>query len=217
MKALNTMILSMMLAASEAIAANGPYFLEATMTPADGIVKRGESVALTYKLQKDGQPAVGEKLRITLKWEGQVVKQETVETTVDTAKIEYASDKPGWLYMAFEVLDANGKQVPNPGSQIRQGPKKNLLYEIGAMFEPEGIIAKPSCPKDFEAFWATERKRLQDLPMDVKLTPLPNAPNADKVDSFAFSINCLGRLPVTGYLSSRRAPRRKARRSSPII
>ena len=41
MKALNTMILSMMLAASEAIAANGPYFLEATMTPADGIVKRG--------------------------------------------------------------------------------------------------------------------------------------------------------------------------------
>ncbi|MBR6324736.1 MAG: hypothetical protein IKR62_07070, partial [Victivallales bacterium] len=115
MKALNTMILSMMLAASEAIAANGPYFLEATMTPADGIVKRGESVALTYKLQKDGQPAVGEKLRITLKWEGQVVKQETVETTADTAKIEYASDKPGWLYMAFEVLDANGKQVPNPG------------------------------------------------------------------------------------------------------
>ena len=84
MKALNTMILSMMLAASEAIAANGPYFLEATMTPADGIVKRGESVALTYKLQKDGQPAVGEKLRITLKWEGQVVKQETVETTADT-------------------------------------------------------------------------------------------------------------------------------------
>ena len=214
MKALNTMILSMMLAASEAIAANGPYFLEATMTPADGIVKRGESVALAYKLQKDGQPAVGEKLRITLKWEGQVVKQETVETTADTAKIEYASDKPGWLYMAFEVLDANGKQVPNPGSQIRQGPKKNLLYEIGAMFEPEGIIAKPSCPKDFEAFWATERKRLQDLPMDAKLTPLPNAPNADKVDSFAFSINCLGRLPVTGYLS---IPKGAAPKSSPIL
>ena len=76
MKAFNTMILSMMLAASEAIAANGPYFLETTMTPADGIAKCGEAVTLSYKLQKDGQPAVGEKLRYTLKWEGQVIKQE---------------------------------------------------------------------------------------------------------------------------------------------
>ena len=216
MKALNTMILSMMLAASEAIAANGPYFLEATMTPADGIVKRGESVALTYKLQKDGQPAVGEKLRITLKWEGQVVKQETVETTAETAKIEYASDKPGWLYMAFEVLDANGKQVPNPGSQIRQGPKKNLLYEIGAMFEPEGIIAKPSCPKDFEAFWATERKRLQDLPMDVKRrcrTPRTPTRSIHSPSPSTASAAC----PSRDTFPSRRAPRRKARRSLPII
>ena len=50
--------------------------------------------------------------------------------------------------------------------------------------------------------------------MDVKLTPLPNAPNADKVDSFAFSINCLGRLPVTGYLS---IPKDAAPKSSPIL
>ena len=214
MKAFNTMILSMMLAASEAIAANGPYFLEATLTPADGIVKSGEAVTLTYKLQKDGQPAIGEKLRYTLKWEGKVIKQETIVTTADAAKIEYTSDKAGWLYIAFEVLDADGKQVPNPGSQIRQGPKKNLLYEIGAMFEPDGIIAKPSRPADFEAFWAIERKRLQDLPMDVKLTPLPNAPNADKVDSFAISINCLGRLPVTGYFSM---PKNVAPKSAPIL
>ena len=214
MKTLNTMLLSMMLAATEAIAANGPYFLEATMTPADGFAKCGEPVTLTYKLLKNGKPAIGEKLRYALKWEGAVVKVETVEMTGEAAKIEYTSDKPGWLYIAFQVLDENGKQVKQPGSQVRQGPKKDLLFEIGAMFEPEHIIAKPSRPADFEAFWATERKRLQELPMDVKLKPLPNAPNADKVDSFAFSINCLGRLPVTGYLS---IPKQAAPKSAPIL
>ncbi len=183
--------------------AESPYFLDATFTPSDGLARCGMPFVCTARLLKDGQPALGTILRCTVKWETEVVSVRDVVFDGSPVVVSYASDKPGWLYICFQIVDANGDIVQNPGHQIVQKRKQAaLLYEVGALFDADRIIAKPSRPADFDAFWAGEKARLAALPMVAKLTPCaPPEGFASKVELFSLEVNCLGRYPVTGYLA----------------
>ena len=103
-----SLLLAVAFATGMLFAAGNPYSLEATLTPSDGLVPCGGAFAIDWRLLKDGQPAVGEKLRYTLQWERNVVRQETIETTAKAARIEYRSERPGWMYLSFQVLGADG-------------------------------------------------------------------------------------------------------------
>jgi cephalosporin-C deacetylase-like acetyl esterase len=55
-----------------------------------------------------------------------------------------------------------------------------------------------AAPEDFDAYWATERKKLSDVPFNVRLTPVKSA--VAGVECFDVQAECLG-APMSGYLA----------------
>jgi cephalosporin-C deacetylase-like acetyl esterase len=81
-----------------------------------------------------------------------------------------------------------------------------ILYKAGAVVDPYQLRPCVSEPEDFDAFWAEQKKKLAALPMNAKLTPVPNDPTANaypgpEVESFDVQADCLGGAPLSGYLS----------------
>lgn len=181
------------------------FYLDYSMTPSDGIARCGEPVRLNFRLMDDGQPATGVTLHCITKWEARECARRdfAVSDGNEEMVVEHCSARPGWVYFAFQLLDASGELIRFPGSQIKQFTKKEeFLYEIGAIYEPEHIVAIPSCPPDFDAFWDGELQRLKALPMAAQMTPVePPGEYAGKVKAFSLEVNCLGSYPVTGYVA----------------
>jgi cephalosporin-C deacetylase-like acetyl esterase len=65
-----------------------------------------------------------------------------------------------------------------------------------AGFSPDKIQPTQREPADFDAFWAKAKAELAALPLDPKLTPLPQF-NTDKADAFEVSLQNIGTPPAT--------------------
>lgn len=64
-----------------------------------------------------------------------------------------------------------------------------------AGFSPEKIRPTQVEPADFDAFWAKQKEELAKLPIDARLTPMPERSN-DKVETFAISLQNVGTFPT---------------------
>lgn len=184
-------------------AAETPYWLDCRLEPADGFLKANETVKVTVKLLKDSKPALGETLRIITKWEGHVVDTQDIKCDGKEIVSTYTADKPGWVYFAYKILDDDGNPIVNPGTQVKQTIKKDLLFEVGAMFDADKIRALNNRPADFEAFWTSEQAKVKAFPLEANLTPqsVPNKSFEGKVDLLSVVVKCVGDNPVTGYLA----------------
>jgi cephalosporin-C deacetylase len=65
-----------------------------------------------------------------------------------------------------------------------------------AGFSPEKIKPTQTEPADFDAFWDKAKAELAKLPIDAKLTPLPQYTN-DKVEAFEANLQNIGTPPAT--------------------
>ncbi len=178
------------------------FSMDVKLFPEDAILKRGETFKASVLLKRDGRPVVGQRMAVTTKWESVTVKEETVVTDGAPLELSYKSDKAGWCYFCIVLLDENGSVIQDPGTGNKQLRKKHLATEFGAIFSPDEIIAADYMPADFDDFWAAERKRLDQCKMEATLVPQKvDARYEGKVELYAVSIACLGRAPVTGYLT----------------
>ncbi|MBR5836989.1 MAG: hypothetical protein IKZ84_00485, partial [Victivallales bacterium] len=96
------------------------YSVDVKLTPANAILKCGETFKASVLLKKGGQPISGQKMVVTTKWESKIIKEETVVSNGQPFEIQYTSDKPGWSYFCIVLQDENGKTIPNPGTGNRQ-------------------------------------------------------------------------------------------------
>ncbi len=178
------------------------FSVDVCLFPENAILKRGETFKATVLLKKAGQPVIGQRMVFTTKWESAIVKEETVVSDGSPLKLSYTSDKAGWCYFCIVLLDDNGNVIQDPGTGNRQLHKKHLATEFGALFSPDEIIAADYLPDDFDAFWAAEREKLNNCKLEATLVPQPvESKYEGKVELFAVSVACLGRAPVTGYLT----------------
>ncbi|MFV0415227.1 MAG: acetylxylan esterase [Chthoniobacterales bacterium] len=76
------------------------------------------------------------------------------------------------------------------------GGEKPLKALAGATFDPQEIQPSLGIPEDFAAFWKEPLKRLQEVPKDFKLTPVPSPQPG--LATFDLQGDCLG-APVSGY------------------
>lgn len=182
-------------------AAGGDYLLRTPrLNRAAGVYKCGEEAVFTGTVMKNGSPLKdGTVVRLRTKWEGKIVDSRDVKCDGSPVEFRYTGSKPGWVYFDIQILDAGGKPVREPGKQVRQFTKKDILYEMGAMFEPEKIRTAVPRPADFDAFWAGKLDELRKLPFEVKKTPLEC--KSSGVELYAIEVNCLGARPVTAYLA----------------
>jgi cephalosporin-C deacetylase-like acetyl esterase len=65
-----------------------------------------------------------------------------------------------------------------------------------AAFAPEKIRPTQTDPADFDAFWSKAKAELAAIPIDAKLTPMPEE-TTDKHEAFAVSLQNIGTPPET--------------------
>ncbi len=175
------------------------YRAEIALDRESGLYEAGETAIFTVSFADGGKIPPGGSLRYVLKFGGKQQQTGTFEVDGKPKSFEFTVDRPGWAYFGLEALGGDGK----PRTDLfKHHAKKTIINEIGAIFSPEKITAKPSRPADFDAYWTSLRSKLDEVPIRAQLTPveLPEAYRG-KVECFAVSVDCYGAHPVTGYLA----------------
>ncbi|OQA85651.1 MAG: Acetyl esterase Axe7A precursor [Lentisphaerae bacterium ADurb.Bin242] len=183
------------------LTSQGAYSLQLRMDKSDAHYKAGETAVCNVLLLKDGKPVSGEKLLCTVKWEGVPVRRDIIECGGVSGQVPFKGEKPGWVYFGFEVLGKDGKPLRDPALYTYKN-KPGIAGEAGAMFDAEKIKAVGERPADFDEYWAKCRADLDKIPLNAKIKELElPEPHRNKVRLFAVTVDCLGNLPVTGYLA----------------
>ena len=153
----------------------GEYFLEWKRTDDFGTVEKGriplESMPFTYKARLD---------------KAGFVRLEA-----------YVVDKSGKRYTKKFLGDATtpeGQKAMNAFERM----KKAVFFDGGAGADVDTLASHPE-PKDFDAFWAAQYKRLDLVPLKAERIEIPCGNKKAKL--YAIEIRCAGLRPVTGYLS----------------
>ena len=177
------------------------YSVDVRLDKGDGFYKVGEETVCTATLLKDGKPAAGEKLRCTVKRERDILRQDEFLCDGKAVTIRASMDRPGWLFFGFEIIGPDGNPLQGAGV-FKHRMKPTIVGEIGAMYDAHKIKALDSRPADFDAYWASCRFKLDQAPLDPKMTEV-DVPRAlrGKVNCYSVEVKCLGRTPVTGYLA----------------
>lgn len=151
-----------------------------------------ERMVFSIQLLAAGKPVAGRRLAWTRRGDDQKKENgEAVSSDSAPLVIETACDRPGFVHVVVRVLAADGK--PEKGAN-----GKEVVWECGAGVTPEKLAGVPE-PADFEAFWAKQKARLQEVPIKAALEPV-TAKNP-QFDAFDVKIDCPGGKPVSGYLT----------------
>ena len=84
---------------------------------------------------------------------------------------------------------------------------------VGAIVAPETMTPGYEAPKDLKKFWAGQIKAMRNLPLDAKLTPVPQDYNSEVV-SFDLEIPMHEGAPVRAYIAY---PKNADPKSLPIV
>lgn len=166
------------------------YTLVGTTDKPDGIYARGETITFNIQLLADGQPQAGAKLKYTLKADGDSSTSGELTSALEPVAITTKLDFPGWTYVLVTPLGADGKTMTL---------KKGSSPGVGAMVEPEKITYAGQKPADYDAFWASRRAALDQVPVKATLTRIEGA--MDGFELYDVQVECAGPKPVSGYLS----------------
>ena len=163
--------------------------------PAVEVVVRTDRPAAIYKC---GEEAI---FRISVLEHGQAVTSGKVgiTTTLDGGKVIEKKS----VGLGPAPIEAKGSLV-EPGFlrctvRFSKGDKRYVGY-AGAGFEPERIKPTAVMPSDFDEFWSAGRKRLETVPLDLELAPLPKSSDESQ-ESFRFSIANIDGTRCYGFLS----------------
>ena len=102
--------------------------------------------------------------------------------------------------------------LKEPCSVIVEARMKGKKQAIGMIIAPQKIKPGTRIPKDFAAFWNTEKKNLKALPFEVKFGKNESAEYP--FVCFDTEINCTGPKPARGYFAK---PTKAAAKSLPIV
>jgi cephalosporin-C deacetylase len=122
----------------------------------------------------------------------------------------------GKLAITGNPLSITGK-LDAPGflrcQVLYVGPDKAKCMAVAAAgIDPLRIKPSMPPPHDFDAFWAEQKKKLAEMPMEPVLMPVTSPDQG--IECFDVQIRCLGGAPVSGYLAR---PRNAGPRTLPAI
>jgi len=126
----------------------------------DWTYQLGESVKFRVDVLRDGHQASGATVTYSV---GPEMMPPITESTATVGATSLAIDggtlqEPGFLRL-IATVEIDGRMYRGVGT---------------AGFAPERIQPTQVNPADFDAFWEAERKRLADVPIDARWTPLPD-------------------------------------------
>ncbi len=157
------------------------------------------SEKMSFELTLTGAEAMPEG-EYTIKWErtgddGKSVKGEEPAVNGKSFVIETSLVEPGFVRIYAELVGKDGKPYKKDPKKF-QGDAGKIFFDGGAGVQPERLKGVPE-PKDFDEFWARQKRRLAAMPMESQRKAL--ASKKGKV--YAVEVNSPSVRPVTGYLS----------------
>ena len=119
----------------------------------------------------------------------------------EVCKVTTRLDQPGFVRLEAYVVDAAGKRVQRdktaPGAPGWQRHVKGVFFDGGAGVDVAKIEKFTPEPKDFDAWWAEQKKLLATVPPKATLKDVKTL-NGVKI--YELYVDCFGPRPVSGYL-----------------
>ncbi len=163
----------------------GPIPVKVVTDRPDATYHAGETVAFKVSVIREETGAAERKITYVLTNDGEDrLAGGTLPVTGEIPPITGKLDAPGFLRCQVTYVDSRGKK-----------------HSATAAAGVDPLRIKPSMPPpdDFDAFWSEQKRKLSEVPMDPVLTPVPSP--QDDLECFDVRIQCLGGMPVSGYLA----------------
>lgn len=160
--------------------------------------------------QRDALYRQGEEVTFVIRAEGGVLPAEPVRWKL--TKDNYSTISEGVAIFQNGEAKVSGK-LDEPGfilCHVTYGKETKLA---GAGVDP--LLIKPSMPvpADFDAFWASQKARLAQFPVNARLTAVPER-STEQAEVFDLKADAVGETPVSGYYMR---PRNAKPKSLPAI
>ncbi|MBN2583279.1 MAG: acetylxylan esterase [Planctomycetes bacterium] len=170
-------------------AAKDGWEIVVTCDRGTGLYKADEPIVFTVRMTRDGKPVEEGRIDYVLELNGtQKVEEKSVALTSGVAPVRTQRSEPGCLMLQATCRLSEGATI---------------TAEAGAAVEYEKLAPSLPAPDDFDAFWAAQKKRLAETPMNARLTKVevPNVPWAADVECYEVQLDVPGWVATCGYFS----------------
>ena len=178
----------------------------------------GEPIRFRFAFEGAGKEAYSGRYAIDWVRKGDDGKRTTGRVPIvrgQVPEVVTSLDRPGMVRLEAWVVDAKtgrredrGKRAPNwPSWEMNDA--RSVFFGGGALVEPEKIVQSKPEPADFEEFWARQKRRLKDVPVQVierRLNSRPDSP----CQIWGVKVACAGPRPLTGALCIPRGAKQKS-------
>lgn len=123
------------------------------------------------------------------------LKADSVSVTI-RRNYNKQTERKNFAYRADSILVFN-EPASVTGSIIFEATTKTDTAGLGLVVDPEKLTVSTPRPKDFDLFWANEKKQLHALAFDIRSTPLKEITKG--YNCYEMEINCTGPKPARGY------------------
>lgn len=154
-----------------------------------GVYERGEEIVFRVTVTRDGEAVTEGTVDYEIRLNDFATMEEgSAELSADGAAVRTRLSEPGALILKATYTPADGEA---------------LTGEVGAVVDPFSIQPSLPAPEDFDEFWAAQKARLAETPMNARLTPvpdpLPDVTWGPAVECFDVQLDCPGGAPVSAY------------------
>ncbi len=170
-----------------ALAVDEPVKVRIGLNHENGVFERGEEVIFTI----DVPVRPGCRLRYSVDGDRKLTPLTAVPADGRPLTLQFQPDVPAWFCVAAELTDDNGRVLPG---------SRNML---GAIVAPSDIRQAGAEPADFDAFWAEQRRLLDQVPVKVPEFREVEPPEQyrGRYRCYDVKVDCFGDKPVSGYLT----------------
>ena len=151
----------------------------------DALYKCGEQATFLIDLMEAGQPLKTGEVSVSLTLDGmKEIKEEFITINNKPIRITGTLNEPGFLRCTVKYS---------------KGKEDHYGY-AAAGFEPELIKTMTIMPEDFDEFWEEGKAELAAIPLDLRLTPLPEYSN-ERHKCYKISFANVDNTRIYGYLN----------------
>ena len=174
------------------------YAMVVDTTHRDGVAKTGEKIFFHAILR--GARSTSKVYDGVIRWKlarnGDILSTGEFPAASHAAGVTLVPDRPGYYRCDFEAV---------------VGGRSAARGALGVLVDPDAIRSGGELPADFDDFWMEQRKKLCDVPLNLRMKHIETVCGLVTCDITA---DCLGIVPVRGLSMH---PAESAPRSLPAV
>jgi hypothetical protein len=168
------------LVAAEAMAP--AYTVSVVTDRTDALYHVGETATFVIRVLHHGQPLGEADVQWRISKNGETtIEQGSIRLENGEARVSASLSEPGFLQCRV-AFQAGGAET---------------VALAGAGVDPQDIAPSLPVPDDFDAFWASKKALLAEIPMNPRMVPV--SPSAKGFEIFDVQADSIGGVPVSGY------------------